>query len=159
MNRDTRIVITGMGWITPLGHDLDTVWSKLAEGVSGIRPIERFDASSFPTTFGATVRDYDFTAYVKDPALHAHAGKNSQFALGAARQAWDQAGLDGAAGLDRRRIGMYLGAGEGVLDFDNYAKTDIEAWDDAARALNPLRWAEAAMRNLDPWREIEQEPN
>ena len=159
MNSDTRIVITGMGWITPLGHDLPTVWAKLAAGVSGITRIERFDASSFPTTFGAQVRDYDFTGYVNDAAIHAHAGKNSQFALGAARQAWEQAGLGGADGIDRRRIGIYLGAGEGILDFDNYAKTDIESWDDQARALNPLKWAEAAMRNLDPWREIEQEPN
>jgi len=159
MNRDTRIVITGMGWITPLGHDLETVWAKLAAGVSGITRIERFDASSFPTTFGAQVREYDFTAYVGDPAVHAHAGKNSQFALGAARQAWEQAGLGATDGLDRRRIGIYLGAGEGILDFDNYAKTDIESWDDKARALDPLKWAEAAMRNLDPWREIEQEPN
>jgi len=159
MNTDTRIVITGMGWITPLGHDLETVWAKLAAGVSGITRIERFDASSFPTTFGAQVRDYDFTAYVSNPSVHAHAGKNSQFALGAARQAWEQAGLDGADGIDRRRIGIYLGAGEGILDFDNYAKTDIESWDDQARALDPLKWAQAAMRNLDPRREIEQEPN
>jgi 3-oxoacyl-[acyl-carrier-protein] synthase II len=159
MSHDTRIVITGMGWITPLGHDLETVWSKLIAGESGIRPIERFDASSFPTTFAATVRDYDYTKYIENGGAHAHAGAHSQFALGAARQAWEQACLGSTNGLNRKRIGIYLGAGEGVLDFDNYARTDLEAWDKSAGAMDMQRWADSAMKNLDSWREIEQEPN
>jgi len=154
-----RIVITGTGWVTPLGHDLDTVWSRLMQGESGVRRIERFDASTFPTTFAAQVRDYDYTQYVKDPALHAHAAKNSQFALGAARQAWTQAGLDDAPELNRHRVGIYLGAGEGVLDFESYARTDIASWDKAAGAVDPARWCEAALEHLDPRSEIEQEPN
>ncbi|MHC4130163.1 MAG: beta-ketoacyl synthase N-terminal-like domain-containing protein, partial [Planctomycetota bacterium] len=88
-----RIVVTGMGWITPLGHDLETVWKKLVGGESGVTPIERFDATTFPTSFAAQVRDYDYTSYLRDPKLHEHAAANTQFALGAARQAWDQAGL------------------------------------------------------------------
>ena len=154
----TRIVITGMGWITPLGHDLETVWQRLRDGESGVAPIDRFDASEFPTTFAAQVRDYDFTSYVRDAAVHAHAGHNSRFALGAARQAWDQAGLDGVS-FDPLRIGIYLGAGEGVLDFDNYARTDLQAWDRDARAIDMPRWTELAKSYLDPMRELEQEPN
>jgi 3-oxoacyl-[acyl-carrier-protein] synthase II len=155
---ETRVVITGMGWITPLGHDLETVWSRLMAGASGVRPIDRFDASTFPSTFAAQVGDYDYRQYLRDPSLHEHAGKHSQFALGAARQAWDHAGL-GNGGVDPRRIGIYLGAGEGVLDFDSYARTDIESWDDEQKALDMARWAEAARAHLDRWREIEQEPN
>ena len=90
-NNNPRVVITGMGWITPLGHDLQSVWSKLTAGASGIRSITSFDASTFPTSFAAQVCDYDFTTYLKDPSLHEHATVNTQFALGAARQAWDQA--------------------------------------------------------------------
>src|SRR5690606_3261000 len=103
MNR-RRIVITGMGWVTPLGHDLDTVWSRLAKGESGVARIDRFDAATFPTTFAAQVRNYDYNQFVENPADHARAGMHSQFALGAARQAWEQACLSSAANLDRKRI-------------------------------------------------------
>ena len=65
-----RVVITGMGWVTPLGTDLDTVWNKLIAADSGMAPITRFDARSFPTTFAAEVKDYDFSRFVHDVALH-----------------------------------------------------------------------------------------
>lgn len=154
-----RVVVTGMGWVTPLGHDLDAVWSKLTAGASGVSRIERFDAKTFPTTFAAQIKNYDFTNYLKDPALHSGAGLHTQFALGAARQAWDQACLGKTAKLDRTRVGIYLGAGEGALDFDNYAKVDLAAWDDAANEINDVQWNKFAMEMLDRRREIEQEPN
>ncbi len=154
-----RVVVTGMGWVTPLGHDLRTVWDKLVGGASGVTSIERFDASTFPTTFAAQVRNYDFRRYVRDPAVHQHAAANTQFALGAARQAWDQSGLGAAAGLDPRRMGIYLGAGEGVIDFDAYAAVTMEAWDESKGAIDHRRWAESASRLMNPWREIGQEPN
>jgi 3-oxoacyl-[acyl-carrier-protein] synthase II len=148
-----------MGWVTPLGHDLDTVWTKLIGGESGVTPIRRFDASTFPTSFAAQVRDYDYESYLRDPKLHEHAAANTQFALGAARQAWDQAGLDGADTLDPRRIGIYLGAGEGVLNFDAYASVAMDSWDPQQGAVDARRWAEAAHVVMDPWSEIGQEPN
>ncbi|MHC4208185.1 MAG: beta-ketoacyl-[acyl-carrier-protein] synthase family protein [Planctomycetota bacterium] len=154
-----RIVVTGMGWITPLGHDLETVWKKLVGGESGVTPIERFDATTFPTSFAAQVRDYDYTSYLRDPKLHEHAAANTQFALGAARQAWDQAGLDGAEALDLRRVGIYLGAGEGVLNFDAYATVAMDSWDPQQGAIDAPRWAKAAHELMDPWSEIGQEPN
>ena len=51
-----KIVITGMGWVTPLGHDLETVWAKLLAGDSGVDRTSHFDASTFPTTFSAEVK-------------------------------------------------------------------------------------------------------
>ncbi len=159
MSGEPRIVITGMGWITPLGHDLDTVWSKLTAGESGVAMIDRFDSSTFPTKFAAEVRDFDYRQYLNDPSLHEHAGLNSQFALGAARQAWEQSGLGRSGRLDPRRIGIYLGAGEGVLDFDNYARTTLESWDNEAGGIDSVRWAEAASKYMDRRGEIEQEPN
>jgi len=152
-----RIVITAMGWVTPLGHDLDSVWNRLMAGESGVSRIDRFDASSFPTTFAAQVRDYDFTRFLRNPAAHAHAGANSRFALGAASQAWKQSGLE--KGFNPRRTGIYLGAGEGVLDFDAYARTQLAAWDDASGKIDTRRWADAAKVHLDALCEIEQEPN
>ena len=93
---ERRIVVTGIGWVTPMGHDIETVWQRLLNGETDITPIERFDARTFPTTFASQIRDYDWTGFVKDPAIHGQPGKHTQFALGAARQAWTMSGLDDA---------------------------------------------------------------
>jgi len=114
----TKIVITGMGWITPLGHDLETVWGGLQSGASGVDRTTHFDATTFPTTFSAEVKDFDPLTVVRHPELHEGIGLNTGYALGAAVQAWDQAGLQTHEGLDPDRLGIYLGAGEGTLDFD-----------------------------------------
>ncbi len=159
MSADTRIVVTGMGWVTPLGHDLDTAWTSLMSGASGVDRISRFDARTFPTTFAAEVRDFDVSRFVDDVRVHAHAGINTQFALGAARQAWEQAGLSAAPNVDRRRIGLYLGAGEGVLDTENYIATNLAGWDDGTQRVDCPRWAEAGARLMRAEREIAQEPN
>lgn len=156
---EPRIVITGMGWITPLGFDIEAAWGRLLKGECGMSKIDRFAASTFPTTFAAQIREYDYTRFVDDPAVHEHAGINVQFALGAARQAWEQAGLGRSAGLDPRRVGIYLGAGEGVLDFDNYVGANLAGWDDAAGKVDTRRWAETAFERMSKWREVEQEPN
>ena len=124
-----RVVLTGAGWVTPLGCDLDTVWKRLINAESGMAPITRFDARTFPTKFAAEVKDYDVNDFIRDPSLHEHAGLNSQFALGAATQAWNRSGLSGCSNLDRSRIGLYLGAGEGVLDTDNYMRTNLRGWE------------------------------
>ena len=53
-NQARRVVITGMGWITPLGHDVETGWNNLLAGKSGVSRIDHFDAATFPTTFAAS---------------------------------------------------------------------------------------------------------
>ena len=156
---EPRVVITGMGWVTPLGHDLETVWKRMLAGECGMSRIDRFDASTFPTTFAAQVRGFDWTRFVDDPTVHAGAGLNIQYALGAARQAWNQACLSSHAKLNRRRIGIYLGAGEGVIDFDNYAATNIAGWDEQTQKVDARKWAEAGFRLMNPKHEIEQEAN
>ena len=157
-DRSRRIVVTGMGWVTPLGHDVESVWTRLINGESGVSRIDRFDAATFPTTFAAQIRDYDFTQFLEDVTPHEHAGTHSRYALGAAAQAWRQSGLD-SADLDRRRLGIYLGAGEGVLDFESYSRINLAGWDPATRAIDAVRWARAAATTLDAWGELEQEPN
>jgi len=59
-----RVVITGMGWITPLGDDIESVWQRLLKGDSGISPTELFDASTFPTTFSAQVKGFKLDKYL-----------------------------------------------------------------------------------------------
>lgn len=154
-----RIVITGMGWVTPLGHDLETVWSKLLAGVSGIAPTKQFDASTFPTTFSGEVRDYDYRQYVHHAEAHQGVGSNTAFALGAAGQAWRMAGLDQYNQLDHDRLGIYLGSGEGSLDFNNYVAVNLESWQPQLRKIDAAAWAKRAATQMNATREIEQEPN
>ncbi|MFO0895245.1 MAG: beta-ketoacyl-[acyl-carrier-protein] synthase family protein [Phycisphaerales bacterium] len=159
MSAPPRVVVTGTGWVTPLGHSIDAVWKRLMASESGMAPITHFDASTFPTTFAAEVRGFDVRTLLKRPEEHATAGPNSAFALGAASQAWAQAGLDRAAGRDPRRTGIYLGAGEGVLDFDNYVAVNLAGWKPETNAVDGAAWAAAALSRMDRMREIEQEPN
>ncbi len=154
-----RVVVTGMGWITPLGHDIDSVWRRLLNSESGMGPTTRFDARTFPTNFSAEVRDYTIARFVKDAKVHASAGLNSQFALGAACQAWKQSGLGDFAGLNRKRVGLYLGAGEGVLDFDQYAASNLAGWNAEQKKVDGVAWADTAHKVLEKMCEVEQEPN
>ncbi len=152
-----RVVVTGAGWITPMGHDIESVWKRLVAGETAVAPIDRFDAATFPTSFANQVRDYDWTNYVDDAARHGAPGMHTAFALGAARQAWESAGLGDAANLDRRRCGLYLGSGEGVLDFDSYQKTSLSAW--TGEDIDDGGWLEAAKQHIACSYEVAQEPN
>lgn len=158
-----RVVITGMGWITPLGHDVATVWSRLLAGENAIGPVTRFDASTFATNFAAEVKGFDLARHL-DPAhhdlsRHQYAGTSTAFALAAAAQAWKQAGYYARPPANPRRVGMYLGCGEGTLDFDNFAAANIAGWKADARDVDAKAWAEMALRRMTMRREIEQEAN
>lgn len=159
-----RVVITGMGWVTPLGCDVESVWRRILAGESGIGPVTRFDATTFKTNFAAEVKGFDLADFMPAQrlAMHAGAGLNTRFALAAAQRAWEQSGLEAlaaAGGLSRRRFGMYLGAGEGQLDLDNYAATNLAGWRAETRTLDSAAWARAAQRSMTAVREVEQEPN
>jgi 3-oxoacyl-[acyl-carrier-protein] synthase II len=153
-----RVVITGMGWVTSMGHDIETVWKRLLAGESGISKTTLFDASTFPTTISAEVRDYDLADFIGDVGGHTGAGRNTQFALGACAQAWKAAKLDSAK-LDLDRVGIYLGSGEGSLDFSAYTTAALSGWKPGATALDTVKWAEIANEHMNAVCELEQEPN
>lgn len=157
-----RIVITGMGWVTPLGVDVDAVWSRLIAGDSGVGPVTRYDASTFKTNFAAEVKGFDLREFLGDRAAHhQHAGISTKFALAAAQRAWEQAGLGAYAAsgkFKRRRFGVYMGAGEGQLDFTNYAAAHVAGWNAESRTLDAVAWARTAYTCMDATRELEQEP-
>ncbi|MBK9128096.1 MAG: beta-ketoacyl-[acyl-carrier-protein] synthase family protein [Phycisphaerales bacterium] len=158
MNR--RVVITGMGWVTPLGCEIETVWRRLLAGESGVAPVRNFDAGTYPTRFAAEVKEFDLQRYL-GPHYEAHrtASRNAGFALAAAEMAWKDASLAGASKLDPEMVGVYLGAGEGPIDFENFVRCNVGAWDAEKRQLDTLRWAELAYQHLDAVREFEQDPN
>ena len=153
-----RVVITGMGWVTPMGHDIETVWKRLLQGDSGIDYTTLFDASTFPTRFAAEVKNYRLGDHIADISKHLGAGRNSQFALGACAQAWHDAGLE-KADLDLDRVGIYLGSGEGSLAFDTYCHAALGSWQPEAGKVDTVKWAQLAAASMDSMQELEQEPN
>lgn len=164
-----RVVVTGIGWCTPLGDEIEPVWRRMLAGDSGVGPITRFHAREFPTNFAAQTPDPDLSRVLADPSAHAGAGVNTRFALVAAAKAWKSAGLGdpsrkgearaGCKGIEQRRVGVYLGSGEGPPDFDGLACSNLAAWREEARACDMRAWAAAARERLDAVRELEQEPN
>ncbi len=150
-----RVVITGAGWVTPLGRDLNQVWSKLLAAESAVAPISRFDASTYATNFAAEVKDFDESEY--DTPDHTSAGRSTRFALAATDDAWKHAKLD-THPIAPDRIGIYTGAGEGTPDYDPYLRSTIAAWDHDARGFNAAKWGAQALATMSAAPEIEQEP-
>jgi 3-oxoacyl-[acyl-carrier-protein] synthase II len=160
MTMNRRVVITGMGWVTPLGWGLDEVWKRLLNGESGVAPISIFDARTFPTQFAAEVKGYDLKSILGDRyESHKTASRNAAFALGAAEMAWRDAGLNGPTGATPELVGVYLGGGEGPIDFANFVAAAVAGWNPEKRDLDAVRWAEVAYAQMDVVREFEQDPN
>src|SRR5688500_13817558 len=117
-----RIVVTGMGLVTPLGRDLESTWRALQEGRSGVGRSALFDAETFPTRSAAEARGFRLDDYIDDAARWEEYCRNTQFAIAAARMAIDHSGLESHDGLDRSRFGVYLGSGEGQQDFPRFVE-------------------------------------
>lgn len=109
-----RVVITGMGAITPLGQDTASLWQGLIRGQSGISAIDAFDASSCKVRIAGQVRDFDAEARFGRKEAR-RMDRFTQFALAAAEEAYRQAELDRWSGLDSERMGVYVGSGIGGI--------------------------------------------
>jgi len=105
-----RVVVTGLGAVTPIGNDARSSWRAAVAGESGVDFIRSFDASGFPVTIAAEVKDFDATA-VASPKEVRKLERNVLLALGAAREAVADARLDGA--YDPARVGILLGSAIG----------------------------------------------
>lgn len=155
-----RVVITGIGWITPLGHDIETVWQALLAGKSGMAPISIFDAGTFPTRFSAEVKGFDFEqALGADAPAHQSAARQVKFALAAAKTAWHDAAFDRQPPRNPDLVGVYLGSGEGPIDFENFTAAAVKGWDYEKNTLDTVKWAEVAYQRLTAACEFEQDPN
>jgi 3-oxoacyl-[acyl-carrier-protein] synthase II len=109
-----RVVVTGLGAITPVGNDVATTWRAIAGGVSGAAPITKFDASKFPVRFACEVKGFDPLLYM-DRKEAKRADHYSQYAIAGAVQAMTDAGLTDPALYDPDRVGVILGSGIGGL--------------------------------------------
>ncbi len=108
-----RVVVTGIGAITPLGKNFQESWSNLKAGVSGCAPIKRFDASNFKTKFACEVKDYDVMDYF-DRKEARKIDTYTQFALIAAKEAVANSNID-LESVDKDRVGVIWGSGIGGL--------------------------------------------
>jgi 3-oxoacyl-[acyl-carrier-protein] synthase II len=111
-NGRRRVVVTGLGMVTPLGNDVETSWAHLVAGESGAAPIEQFDASEFPVHFAAELKDFDPTVWI-DRKQARRMDRFAQMILAAARQAESDSGLD--IGRESERIGASIATGIGGL--------------------------------------------
>ena len=159
-----RVVVTGLGCVTPLGNDVPTMWQSLLDTKSGVGPITHFDASGFPTHFAAEVKGYDLSQDLGgDAAKYGHCGRNIRFALGAAAQALADSGVTGSID-DRSKIGVYLGAGEGQQNFTELMTmighaAGGEAGAGGNDAFDFDTFSRQFIEQLDARGEVQQEPN
>ncbi len=153
-----RVVVTGIGWVTPLGAEIETVWQRLREGHSGVGYISLFDAASFPTRIAAEVRDWDLSAVGEDPAAWRHQGRHTHFAVGAAKKAVADAGLLESR-IEPDRFGVYTGCGEGQQDFGRFTRMMVAALEKDTENFDLAEFTRVGLEILDPIAELEQEPN
>ena len=134
MNGKRRVVVTGLGIVSPVGNDVATAWAKILAGKSGIGPITHFDASTFPTRIAGEVRDFDPAQFVAakdvkkmDPFIH--------YGIAASLEALKDAGLHPHE-HDEERIGCAVGAGIGGIA--TIEKTAITYHEHGQRKISPF---------------------
>ncbi|MDC7292268.1 beta-ketoacyl-ACP synthase II [Butyrivibrio sp. DSM 10294] len=110
-----RVVVTGMGVITPVGNDLDTFWNNLKNGVCGIDKIGRFDASRLKVSLDAEVKGFEPKSCYDTMQEIRKSDLFMQYAMGAAKQAVEQSGIL-ESDLDKERFGVYIGSGIGGIN-------------------------------------------
>ena len=108
-----RVVVTGMGVVSPIGNDVKSFWDGLVSGKNGIDKITRFDASEFKATLAAEVKDFDASEYMEKSEAR-KLDRFSQFALAAAAQAVSESGITDS--VKPERFGVYFGSGIGGFD-------------------------------------------
>ncbi len=108
-----RVVVTGLGVISPVGNNVKDFWSSLAAGKCGIAPITRFDTADFKAKVAAEVKDFDPAAYEIDKTTIRRTDLYAQYALAAAHQAVEDSGIMGTVAPER--LGVYVGSGIGGM--------------------------------------------
>jgi 3-oxoacyl-[acyl-carrier-protein] synthase II len=109
-----RVVVTGLGVVSPIGKDLKSFWENLVNGKSGIRPITQFDSTTFDCHIAGEIPDFNPSLYFKNPKDVRRADRFAQLAMASAKLALEDSGLD-LQKIDRTRFGVLVGSGIGGL--------------------------------------------
>ena len=128
-----RVVITGMGVVSPVGNDLPTTWNNLINGVCGIAPITTFDTTDLPAKIAGEVKGFDPIAAGVDKAF---AKRNDRFAIYAMAAAIEAMKGNEDLQLDPARLGVYIGSGIG--GFDTILRETRKLYEEGARWISPL---------------------
>lgn len=148
-----KVVITGLGVVSPIGNSVPETWEAAKNGVSGIAPITRFDASTFPTRIAGEIKNLDILKYLETKEVKKH-DLFSQFSIAAGQEAWDDSGLSKESSNDqevgpyhRSRIGCILGIGiGGIATLEKYHQAYLEG---GVRKISPFL-IPAMISNLGP---------
>jgi len=151
-----RVVITGMGCVTPIGTEVHELEKNLTAGYVGVRRLSLFNADNFPVQIAAEVHDWDLSDVGENPARWRGCPRQTTFAIGAGLKAARQAGLD-TQSFDPRRLGVYLGCGEPFEDFDVFARSLRTSLDSGQ--CDTDAFFQTALRIFDPDAEREYEPD
>ncbi len=144
-----RVVVTGVGMVTPVGHDAASTWAALCEGRSGVSFIDDFSTEKLRSDVAASVRDYDARRYLSAKETEIY-GRVVPFALGAAIEALAQAGLDhpkaegevpspgdaSRLGADPARVGCLMSTGQGAVDV--FEQQILKSAERGPRAVSPF---------------------
>lgn len=128
-----RVVVTGLGAITPVGNDVPTTWKNLVDGVCGIETITEFDTSELKVHIAGTIKDFEPEKYIEKKEVR-KLDLYSQYAIAAAQQAVDDSGILGK--VDEDRFGVYIGTGIGGLH--TFYKNSIGMENGGARKVSPF---------------------
>ena len=109
-----RVVVTGIGALTPIGNNIEEYWNGLKNGVSGAAPVTHFDASNFKTQFACEVKNFDPTEFINKKEVR-RMDRFAQYALVTSDEALKDSGLD-LESIDKLRVGVVWGAGIGGLE-------------------------------------------
>ncbi|XKE46780.1 beta-ketoacyl-ACP synthase II [Halomonas organivorans] len=129
-----RVVVTGLGLVTPVGNTVDESWGNILAGKSGIAPIEHFDASGFNTRFGGSVKDFDISPYL-NPKDARKMDLFIQYGIAAGSQAIGDAGIE-CTEENAHRIGVAIGSGIGGLPMIEHNHQALQKG--GARRISPF---------------------
>ncbi len=152
-----RVVITGVGAVTPLGHTAEATWQGLRAGRSGIARITLFESSHFPTKIGAEVKNWHVEKIYSLGELIHGMGRNTQFAMVAAQEAVRDSGLEVGKNVSPRRCGVYMGSGEGAVEFDHFMGLIHQSSQE--QEVDAGAFIQGGTRCFNSVAELEQEPN
>ncbi|HEY9100602.1 beta-ketoacyl-ACP synthase II [Chitinimonas sp.] len=130
-----RVVVTGLGHVSPVGNDVTTGWANLLAGKSGITTITRFDANDLACQIAGEVRDFDITQYISAKDAR-RMDRFIHYGIAAALDAIKDSGLDDVPGLDKTRVGVNIGSGIGGLPL--IEETGVDLMEGGPRKIGPF---------------------